>query len=139
MWSLKDPPVGSFRSVIHHVSVEVAELEPCGRFYDALLGSLGWRRTEETESLIGWGIVRTVFFASAGGSANPGEANGHVCFSGNSIPAVKAAWESGIAAGGSDRGAPGPRPEYGATYYSAYLLDPEGHRVEVAVRSGDSS
>ena len=35
---------------------------------------------------------------------------------------------------GTDDGAPGPRPEYGGSYYSAYLLDPDGHRVEVAVR-----
>ncbi len=123
--------------MIHHVSVAVDRLEPCGRFYDAVLGSLGWRRHDDSDELIGWGIVRPVFYASARGSRGPG--GGHVCFTANSIPAVKAAWESGIAAGGSDDGAPGPRPEYGASYYSAYLLDPEGHRVEVAVRSGDAS
>ena len=38
-----------------------------------------------------------------------------------------------MAAGGTDDGAPGPRPEYGGSYYSAYLLDPDGHRVEIAV------
>ena len=32
--------------------------------------------------------------------------------------------------------ATGPLPEYGGSYYSAYLLDPEGHRVEIAVGSG---
>ena len=38
-----------------------------------------------------------------------------------------------MAAGGTDDGAPGQRPEYGATYYSAYLLDPDGNRIEIAV------
>ena len=66
--------------------------------------------------------------------SNPhGPSGGHVCFAASGIPAVKAAWEGGVGAGGTDDGAPGPRPEYGGSYYSAYLLDPDGHRVEIAV------
>jgi catechol 2,3-dioxygenase-like lactoylglutathione lyase family enzyme len=117
--------------VIHHVSVEVGDLERSGRFYDSLLEPLGWRRHIETDEVIGWGIVRPVFFASARRRAVAG--GGHVCFAATGIPAVKAAWEAGVGAGGGDDGAPGPRPEYGPSYYSAYLRDPDGHRVEVAV------
>jgi catechol 2,3-dioxygenase-like lactoylglutathione lyase family enzyme len=120
--------------VIHHVSVEVLELERSGRFYDALLGPLGWRRHIENDEVIGWGIVRPVFFASEPRRAESG--GGHVCFAATGTAAVKAAWEGGIEAGGGDDGAPGPRPEYGPSYYSAYLLDPDGHRVEVAVGTG---
>ena len=40
--------------MINHVSVEVADLERSGRFYDALLGPLGWRRQVDTDELIGW-------------------------------------------------------------------------------------
>lgn len=117
--------------MIHHVSVEVSDLERSGRFYDSLLGALGWRRQIEDGDLIGWGMVKSVFFAST--RHQPGSGGGHVCFSASGIPAVKAAWEAGAAAGGADDGAPGPRPEYGASYYSAYLRDPDGNRVEVAV------
>ena len=46
---------------------------------------------------------------------------------------MKAAWEGGVASGGVDDGAPGNRPQYGPAYYSAYLRDPDGYRVEVAV------
>lgn len=120
--------------MIHHVSVDVSELERSGRFYDALLGPLGWRRHVENDETIGWGIVKPVFFASAARPAVGG--GGHVCFAATGIPAVRAAWEGGVEAGGADDGAPGPRPEYGASYYSAYLLDPDGHRVEVAVGTG---
>ncbi len=120
--------------MIHHVSVDVSDLALAGRFYDAVLGSLGWRRQLDNESQIGWGIVRPVFFASA--EDGPASAfGGHYCFAASGIPAVKAAWEAGGEAGGTDDGAPGPRPEYGAGYYSAYLLDPDGHRVEIAVQS----
>ncbi len=120
--------------MIHHVSVDVSELAPAGRFYDAVLGSLGWRRQLDNESQIGWGIVRPAFFASVERSP-AGSFGGHFCFAASGIPAVKAAWEAGSQAGGTDDGAPGPRPEYGAGYYSAYLLDPDGHRVEIAVQN----
>jgi catechol 2,3-dioxygenase-like lactoylglutathione lyase family enzyme len=120
--------------VIHHVSLGVSELAASGRFYDAVLGSLGWRRHIENDETLAWGIVRPVFFATAhpGGSTGGG---GHVCFSASGISAVKAAWEGGIRTGGTDDGAPGQRPEYGASYYSAYLLDPDSNRVEIAVGS----
>jgi catechol 2,3-dioxygenase-like lactoylglutathione lyase family enzyme len=119
------------RDVIHHVGVEVTDLERSGRFYDALLGPLGWRRQVEENGRIGWGIVRPVFFASSTGPALSG--GSHVCFAANAIPAVKAAWAGGLDAGGVDDGAPGPRPGYGAGHYAAYLRDPDGHRVEIAV------
>jgi catechol 2,3-dioxygenase-like lactoylglutathione lyase family enzyme len=117
--------------VIHHVSVDANDLELSGRFYDAVLGSLGWRRHIDNAELVAWGIVRPVFFAAARHPA--GGVGGHVCFAASGIPAVKAAWEGGIREGGTDDGAPGPRPEYGGSYYSAYLLDPDGHKIEIAV------
>ena len=118
--------------MIHHVSIEASDLEASGRFYDAVLGALGWRRHVDDDELIAWGIVRPVFFSRRG----PGRAGGgHVCFSANGISGVKAAWEGGVRTGGTDDGAPGPRPEYGGSYYSAYLRDPDGNRVEVAVGS----
>jgi catechol 2,3-dioxygenase-like lactoylglutathione lyase family enzyme len=117
--------------VIHHVSVEVSDLERGGRFYDGVLGPLGWRRQVETDELLGWGIVRPVFFASNRRGAAAG--GGHVCFAAHGIPAVKAAWEGGLASGGEDDGPPGGRPQYGPAYYSAYLRDPDGYRIEVAV------
>ena len=119
--------------MIHHVSVDASDLERSGRFYDALLGPLGWRRQVESEERIGWGIVKPVFFVTARDPIGPG--GGHVAFTASGIPAVRAAWEEAAAAGGEHDGAPGPRPEYGAGYYSAYLRDPDGHRVEVAVGS----
>lgn len=117
--------------MIHHVSFEVSDLERAGRFYDAVLGALGWRRHGEGSDRIGWGIVKPVFFASTRHEVASG--GGHVCFAATGIPGVKGAWEAGVAAGGTDDGAPGQRPEYGATYYSAYLRDPDGNRIEIAV------
>ena len=119
--------------MIHHASVGTADLQRSGRFYDAFLGALGWRRHIDTQERIGWGIVRPVFFAKLGDPDGLG--SGHICFSASGISAVKGAHEGGLAAGGTDDGGPGPRPEYGGSYYSAYMIDPDGNRVEVAVSS----
>ena len=117
--------------MIHHVSVEVSDLRRSGDFYDAVLGALGWRRHRDDDQVIAWGIVRPTLFAVACESV--GTTGGHFCIAASGVPAVKAAWEGGVGAGGADEGAPGPRPEYGGSYYSAYLRDPDGHRVEIAV------
>ena len=118
--------------MIHHASVDVTELERSARFYDSVLGALGWRRQIDNDKTVGWGIVRPVFYAALNGAGGNG---GHVCFSASGIPAVKAAWEGGVNAGGTDDGAPAARPEYGGSYYSAYLRDPDGNRIEIAVQS----
>ncbi len=119
--------------MIHHVGIEVSDLERSSGFYDALLAPLGWWRHVDSRGGVGWGMAKPVFFITARESARPG--NGHVCFEASGIAAVKAAWEAGIDAGASDDGRPGGRPEYGPGYYSAYLRDPDGWRLEIAVAS----
>ncbi|MDX6632623.1 MAG: hypothetical protein QOG09_338 [Solirubrobacterales bacterium] len=117
--------------MLHHVTFEVSDIERSGTFYDGLLRPLGWRRQIDTDTDKAWGIVKPVFFIELETKAS---ANGAlVCFSASGIVAVKASWQAGIDAGGSDDGAPAQRPERGGAYYSALLRDPDGNRVEVAV------
>ena len=54
----------------------------------------------------------------------------HVSFASRDRAAVDAFHKAGLAAGGSDNGPPGPRPDYGAHYYAAFLIDPDGNNVE---------
>ena len=42
--------------------------------------------------------------------------------------------KAGMAAGGQDFGAPGPRPIYHEHYYGAFLTDPDGNNVEAVCR-----
>lgn len=37
--------------------------------------------------------------------------------------------------GGTDNGPPGLRPEYGPTYYAAFVIDPDGYRIEAVLNS----
>jgi hypothetical protein len=36
----------------------------------------------------------------------------------------------GLTSGGRDNGRPGLRADYGAGYYAAFLIDPDGYRIE---------
>jgi predicted lactoylglutathione lyase len=49
----------------------------------------------------------------------------------SSHAAVDAFHVAALAAGGEDNGEPGLRPQYHPNYYGAYVLDPDGHSIEV--------
>jgi predicted lactoylglutathione lyase len=53
-----------------------------------------------------------------------------VCFVAPSAEAVDAFHAAALRAGGQDNGAPGPRPIYGPGYYAAFIIDPDGYRIE---------
>ena len=54
----------------------------------------------------------------------------HVGFRAPDRAHVDAFWQAGVDAGHPDDGAPGPRTQYGPTYYGGFLLDPDGNSVE---------
>ncbi len=93
--------------MLHHVLLEVSDLDRSASFYDALLAPLGWRRHFDEDKTVGWGIAKPVFFVSANHEAKPGF--GFFSFSAAGIVAVKAAWEGGVAGGGTSLGEPGER------------------------------
>jgi catechol 2,3-dioxygenase-like lactoylglutathione lyase family enzyme len=116
--------------VLDHVGLEVADLARSGAFYDAVLGRLGGRRVVDGPAAIAYGSHEPRLWIVARGQV-PAPGYGHLALAASGRAAVDAAHAAGLAAGGSDGGAPGPRPEYGPRYYAAYLLDPDGLRVEV--------
>jgi catechol 2,3-dioxygenase-like lactoylglutathione lyase family enzyme len=118
------------RGVIDHVGFEVSDLARSAAFYDALFYPLGGRRIVDSPGAIGYGIDEARLWIVARGRG-PGAGFGHVAIAAHGRPAVDAAYAAGLAAGGADDGPPGPRHQYGPRYYSAYLLDPDGLRVEV--------
>jgi catechol 2,3-dioxygenase-like lactoylglutathione lyase family enzyme len=117
--------------MLHHVLLEVSDLERSGSFYDALLAPLGWRRHFEEDETIGWGIAKPVFFIAA--HHEPQAGFGLLSFSGLGIVAVKAAWEGGMSAGGKKVAEPGERRSHGSGSYSAFLKDPDGYEIEITI------
>jgi catechol 2,3-dioxygenase-like lactoylglutathione lyase family enzyme len=116
--------------LLDHVGLEVSDLERSARFYDALFARLGARRVFESAAAIAYGSHEPRFWIVQRGNA-PCPGFGHVAIAASGRAAVDAAHAAALAAGGRDEGPPGPRPHYGQRYYAAYLLDPDGLRVEV--------
>ena len=54
----------------------------------------------------------------------------HVAFTAPTHEHVHAFWNAGTSAGYESDGEPGPRPQYGSTYYGGFLLDPDGNSAE---------
>lgn len=119
--------------MIDHVGFEVSDLARSGRFYDAVLYALGARRMVQSEHVIAYGVNRPQLWIVVRGRA-PRPSYGHLALTATGKAAVDAAHQAGLANGGADDGAPGMRPQYGLRYYAAYLLDPDGLRVEVVSR-----
>jgi catechol 2,3-dioxygenase-like lactoylglutathione lyase family enzyme len=122
--------------VIDHIGFEVSELGRSARFYDAVFHVLGSRRMFESEHAVAYGVNGPMFWIvrRPHHPRAPGPGYGHVALAAVGKAAVDAAHAAGLANGGHDDGAPGRRPQYGERYYSGYLLDPDGLRVEVVSR-----
>ncbi|RHW17077.1 VOC family protein [Sphingomonas gilva] len=130
--------------MLDHFGFRVADLARSRRFYDATMGAIGLAVIDNspTSFLIGrsaeapipflWiGTDRPVFWREGDRtSASPL----HVAFSAADLAAVDAFHEAGLAAGGTDNGAPGPRGGEAQHYYAAFLIDPDGNSIEAGFR-----
>jgi catechol 2,3-dioxygenase-like lactoylglutathione lyase family enzyme len=115
--------------VIDHIGFEVSDLTRSARFYDAVFYALGIRRVHENGAVVAYGVTSPMFWITARRAPSP--EYGHVAVRAAGKPAVDAAHAAGLAHGGTDAGAPAPRPQYGPRCYAAYLRDPDGLRVEL--------
>jgi catechol 2,3-dioxygenase-like lactoylglutathione lyase family enzyme len=120
--------------VIDHVGFEVRDLERSAAFYDAVFYAIGARAVHATPHAIAYGHEHAEFWIVTRGR-EPAPGYGHVAIRASGRRAVDGAYRAGLANGGRDDGEPGPRPNYGASYYAAYMLDPDGLRVEIVCGS----
>ncbi|MBR8652783.1 VOC family protein [Achromobacter sp. Marseille-Q0513] len=128
-----------------HITVGVSDLTRASVFYDAILQPLGLRQRPvtpdggpESRCWILPGSTLPRFYAYSPFDRKPATVgNGSmVAFLAPDAEAVRQAHAAGLAAGGADEGAPGPRPHYGDGYYGAYLRDPDGNKIHL-VHRGD--
>lgn len=115
--------------LIDHVQLVVKDLAASRRFYEATLGVLGVPIDFEHEGMFG---ADELVVSQAGSAGDQGHVTGptHLAFQARDDATVQAWHAAGLAAGGTDNGAPGLRP-YHPGYYAAFLLDPDGNNVEV--------
>jgi catechol 2,3-dioxygenase-like lactoylglutathione lyase family enzyme len=118
--------------VFDHVTIRVSDREASERFYDRVLRTLGVEQSTSDEQFTEWND----FSVAAATDDNPATRRLHVAFFAPSRDVVDEFWRVGTSAGYRDDGQPGPRPQYTADYYGAFLLDPDGNSAE-AVHVGE--
>jgi catechol 2,3-dioxygenase-like lactoylglutathione lyase family enzyme len=127
--------------LVDHVSIAVRDIDTAKCFYKAIFHALGALIAYDETDRIGFGernrpgddahSYLSVFLSR---EARP-DPKRHWCFRAQSRAQVDAFHAAGLAAGGRDAGAPGLR-DYHASYYAAFLLDPDGNKLEAVYHRG---
>ena len=122
-------------SIISHITLGTNDKARSARFYDAVLGAIGFTRLPKPpEKPLAYerdGQMPTIYIYTPADGKPATWGNGtHVAFIAETREQVHAFHEHALANGGADEGAPGPRPHYGPNYYAAYVRDPEGNKLQ---------
>jgi catechol 2,3-dioxygenase-like lactoylglutathione lyase family enzyme len=129
--------------MLHHLSIGVTDIARSAAFYDAALAPLGFVRVwsdlrpGESGQAVGYGVPGggdklALKLVTPGSTLSmPGF---HVAFAAASRPAVAGFHAAALQTGGSDNGPPGLRADYGANYFAAFVMDPDGHHLEAVCK-----
>ena len=118
--------------MIDHVSIPVRDLAASAAFYARVLAPLGQVQLVERPATVGFGKAYPEFWLNLRAGMQPAPANTgtHICLRARSEEAVRAFHAAALAAGGTSDGEPGPRQGAVTMYYSAFIKDPDGNKIE---------
>jgi len=119
--------------MIDHVSIAVSDLSAATRFYEAVLGVIGYAALDVRGSTVGFGKTYSEFWLNARPemATLPAHPGAHICLRVRSTDLVEAFYAAALASGGASDGVPGLRPHEGERgYYAAFIRDPDGNRIE---------
>ena len=118
--------------MIDHISVGVADLERAARFYEAALAALGLSRLVSRPATVGFGKTYPEFWINLRSQMAkvPHESGTHICLRAKTRADVDAFHAAALSAGGVSDGPPGIRPHDRVKYYAAFVIDPDGNRIE---------
>ena len=115
--------------MLDHITAPVRDLAAARRFYGAALGAIGMKVNMDVGGAFGMGSrTQKIFWLARDRKAGGG---GHYAFRVDYPEEVDAFHAAALAAGGKDHGKPGPRPDYGAHTYAAFVKDREDNNIEV--------
>jgi catechol 2,3-dioxygenase-like lactoylglutathione lyase family enzyme len=118
-------------SIFTHVVLGTNDMAKSRKFYDAALGALGLKFVGPLgENAVMYGKEGPEFIVTKPANGKPAcFANGGTLgFAAPTRAAVHEFHKQGLANGGTDEGAPGPR-SFTPTAYAAYLRDPDGNKI----------
>lgn len=121
--------------MIGYATVGTQDLARARVFYDPIFAEMGAEICFSDENVACWGkpgddSVPRFFVCYPYDGATASAGNGAMTAFLIGQPArIRRVYDIAIKAGGSDEGAPGPRPEYGEGFYAAYVRDPDGNKL----------
>ncbi|ARN73843.1 VOC family protein [Oceanicoccus sagamiensis] len=121
--------------MLSHVTLGVNNIEESTKFYDAVMETIGYQRGSCGESWVGYGdisgkCIDTLWLLTP--------ANGEAATSGNGTnvglvaptrESVDKFYNTALANGGVDEGAPGIRAVNHPNFYAAYVRDLDGNKL----------
>ncbi|MEK7531017.1 MAG: VOC family protein [Patescibacteria group bacterium] len=119
-----------------HVQIKVKDFSASRVFYEKVLGTLGYGTVCEDEGVVGFGpSTHDMFEVRQADHDNPISKSTHLAFKAKSEDAVRAFHAVALSHGATDNGTPGLRPEYEEGYFAAFVIDPNGHNLEVVYKN----
>jgi catechol 2,3-dioxygenase-like lactoylglutathione lyase family enzyme len=123
--------------MIDHLSLGVSDLARAAAFYDRVLATLGYVRVLTHQRAVGYGRPgdrdEQLALLAAGENASVPGSGFHLALAATSRDEVDVFHAAAVAAGATDDGPPGIRPQYGPGYYAAFVRDLDGHKLEAVV------
>lgn len=122
--------------MLHHLSFAVIDLARSAAFYDAALSQLGYVRVWADSTAVGYGLQGggdKFAIKLSPGQAAPPDPGFHLAFSAPSRESVARFHAAALQHGGQDNGVPELCQEYGEHYYAAFVIDPDGYRIEAVI------
>lgn len=113
--------------MLDHIMLRVKNYAESKRFYDEVLGTLGYRMLMEFPAGGGYGDTKPYFWIGQSDDPHP---RIHIAFMAKDHAEVNAFHAKALELGAKDDGAPGLRPRYHPDYYGAFVIDPNGHNIE---------
>jgi catechol 2,3-dioxygenase-like lactoylglutathione lyase family enzyme len=113
--------------MLDHVAIPVRDHDASRAFYQPLFEGLGAKVVMEWPGVTLFGTDDGMVALRQSDEFTPM----HVAFRGSARSDVDSFHSAALAAGGSDNGAPGIRSDLHQNYYAAFVIDPNGHNIEV--------
>jgi catechol 2,3-dioxygenase-like lactoylglutathione lyase family enzyme len=130
---------------IGHISIGVHDYNVSKAFYTAILAPLGLRLVYDSQAISRTKLPRTLGYGPSedqevinlfewGQEAHAPGAGSHIAFNAPSRAAVEEFHAAAVLHGGISSGEPGLRAHYGANYFAAFVVDPEGWKLEAVCK-----
>jgi catechol 2,3-dioxygenase-like lactoylglutathione lyase family enzyme len=118
--------------MIDHVSLAVSDLDRAVLFYERALAPLGISRLVTRPAMVGFGKAYPELWINLlSGMQRLSPDNGvHICLRAKSVADVDVFYTEALAAGATSESAPSLRPHDRVRYYAAFVVDPDGNRIE---------